>query len=143
MASGGRHLARRNAVQALYQWVVTGQEASSIRSSFIFDGRLEGRYLDYFLLLIKEIPANCDEIDAQIRTKISRDLSAIDPLELSILRVGVYELGFQQDIPPNVVVNEGIEIAKLFCSDNGFKFVNGVLDGILKERQKPAQANEA
>ncbi len=132
MASSGRHLARRNAVQALYQWDMTGQSASAIKANFIYDDRLEGRYLGYFETLIKEIPAKIDSIDGTIAEYADRPVNKLDPLEKAILRVGVYELHYQIDIPKNVVVNEAIEIAKLFCADHGYKYVNGVLDKVVK-----------
>lgn len=132
MATSGRHLARRNAVQALYQWDMTGQPAHHIKANFIFDERLKGRYLEYFDKLIKEIPANSEKIDEAIARHTDRPISKLDPLEKSVLRVGAYELMFEIDIPPNVVVNEAIEIAKLFCSDQGYKYVNGVLDKVAK-----------
>lgn len=138
MASSGRHLARRNAVQALYQWDMTGQSASSIKSSFIYDDRLTGRYQEYFETLIKEIPVNIDSIDATIAEYADRPVNKLDPLEKSILRVGVYELTYQIDVPQNVVVNEGIEIAKLFCADHGYKYVNGVLDKVVKAKNNTA-----
>ncbi len=134
MATSGRHLARRTAVQALYQWDMTGQAASSIRASFIDDDRLKGRYLDYFEKLIKAIPKHQLLIDDAIEAQSDRPVSKIDPLEKAVLRVGVYELLFELDVPPNVVVNEAIEISKLFCSDHGYKFVNGVLDKVLKAK---------
>lgn len=135
--SSGRHLARRNAVQALYQWEITGQAASQIASSFILDERLQGRHLDYFQKLIKEIPENIKAIDEAIESQISRPMSLVDPLEKSILRVGVYELKFELDMPDSVVINEAVEIAKAFCADEGYKFVNGVLDK-LKAADTPA-----
>jgi len=135
MATSGRHRARRNAVQALYQWDMTGQKASSIQANFIADERLTGRHQSYFETLIKEIPANIERIDATIAQYADRPVDKLDPLEKSILRVGVYELQAQLDIPQNVVVNEAIEIAKLFCADHGYKYVNGVLDKVVKAKQ--------
>ncbi len=133
MATSGRHLARRNAVQALYQWDMTGQDASSIKSSFIHDERLQGRYREYFEKLIKEIPQNIEKIDGDIAGHADRPVEKLDPLEKAILRIGVYEILFQIDVPHSVVVNEAIEIAKLFCSDHGYKYVNGVLDKVVKD----------
>ncbi len=135
MATSGRHLARRNAVQALYQWDMTGQTADRIKPDFIHDERLKGRYQEYFNQLIKEIPINCHKIDEVIETHTDRPITKLDPLEKAVLRVGTYELLFQIDVPPSVVVNEAIEIAKLFCSDHGYKYVNGVLDKVLKAQQ--------
>jgi N utilization substance protein B len=136
MATSGRHLARRNAVQALYQWDMTGQDASSINSSFIHDERLKGRYREYFEKMIKEIPLNIEKIDGVIALHTDRPVERLDPLEKAILRIGTYELLFQIDIPQNVVVNEAIEIAKLFCADNGYKYVNGVLDKVVKGQKQ-------
>ena len=136
MASSGRHLARRNAVQALYQWDMTGQAADRIKPDFIHDERLKGRYQEYFNRLIKEIPIYCDQVDKVIETHADRPISKLDPLEKAVLRVGAYELLFQVEVPPSVVVNEAIEIAKLFCSDHGYRYVNGVLDKVLKAQQK-------
>ena len=136
MATSGRHLARRNAVQALYQWDMTGQDASSINSNFIHDERLKGRYREYFEKLIKDIPQNIEEIDGVIALHADRPVERLDPLEKSILRIGTYELLFQIDIPQNVVVNEAIEIAKLFCADHGYKYVNGVLDKVVKQQKQ-------
>ncbi len=132
MAMSGRHLARRGAVQALYQWDITGQAAESIQANFILDHRLEGRYLAYFETLITEIPLHIEVIDKAILEQITRPISLVDPTEKAILRVGVYEMKYQIDIPASVVVNECIEIAKVFCAEQGYKFVNGVLDKILK-----------
>ncbi len=134
MATSGRHLARRNVVQALYQWDITKQDPDSIRRSFIFDDRLTGRYLDYFVKMLKGITSNIEEIDALIDTHLDRPIIKLDPLEKAILRVGTYELLYEIDIPHNVVLNEGIEISKLFCSEQGYKYVNGVLDSIVKSR---------
>jgi N utilization substance protein B len=138
MATSGRHLARRNAVQALYQWDVTGQEASNINSNFIHDERLKGRYREYFEKMIQEIPQNIERIDGLIAAQADRPVDKLDPLEKSILRIGTYEIVFQLDVPHSVVVNEAIEIAKLFCSEHGYKYVNGVLDKVVKAQKQLA-----
>lgn len=139
MASSGRHLARRSAVQALYQWDMTGQNADAILANFIMDKRLKGRYLDYFKKLIEEIPTHSEQIDALIKTYADRPISLLDPLERSVLRVATYEILHQIDVPHKVILNEAIEIAKLFCADKGYKFVNAVLDKIVKAQATPSQ----
>jgi N utilization substance protein B len=136
MASSGRHLARRNAVQALYQWDMTGQAADRIKPDFILDERLKGRHLEYFDKIIKQVPINIEQIDETIAESADRPVNKLDPLVKSVLRVGMYEILFEIDIPHNVVINEAIEIAKLFCSDQGFKYVNGVLDKVVKAQRK-------
>jgi len=75
--------------------------------------------------------ALCDELVAAsaIKWQMSR-LSAVDK---SILRLAVYQLKFCPDIPPRVVINEAIELAKKFSADKSSAFVNGVLDAVLKK----------
>ncbi len=133
MARSGRHLARRCAVQALYQWGVTGQSSQDIEPSFIKNENLSDRHLEYFQSLIKNIPDKIDLIDGQIAPHLDRDIEKIDLIEHAILRVATYELQFEKDIPKNVVIDEAIDLAKIFSSEHGYKFVNGVLDKIANQ----------
>ena len=127
---GGRFLARRCAVQALYQWQMTGQAAAEIETSFISNESLEGAYLEYFKDLIKAIPENVGKVDALLTPHLDRKVEKVDVIELAILRVGAYELAFQPDVPTRVVLDEAIELAKIFGSENGYRFVNGILDKV-------------
>lgn len=138
MATSGRHLARRSAVQALYQWDITGQDAARIQRDFIDDVRLKGRHREYFEKIVKQVPENISQIDTLLQAHMDRTVASLDSLEKSVLRVGTYEVLFEPDVPRNVVINEAIEIAKLFCSDNGYRFVNGVLDKVIKTQQASA-----
>lgn len=133
MAVSGRHLARRCAVQALYQWQVTGQVFSDIESSFIKNKRLTGRYLDYFLTLIRNIPVHAEAIDQLISPHLDRKLETVDLIDHAILRVATYELQFEQDIPTRVILDEAIDLAKVFASEYSYKYVNGVLDKVARE----------
>jgi len=73
----------------------------------------------------------CDELI--ISSTIKWRLSRLSPVDRSILRLAVYQLKFCGDIPPAVVINEGIELAKKFSTDKSPSFVNGVLDAVLKK----------
>ncbi|WP_424946627.1 transcription antitermination factor NusB [Candidatus Spongiihabitans sp.] len=132
MVRSGRHLARRCAVQALYQWEVTGQSPSEIESSFIKNENLCGPHLDYFLTLIKNIPLNAEAIDNLITPHLDRNLDKVDLIEHAILRVGTYELKFQPEVPTRVALDEAIDLAKVFASEHSYKYVNGVLDKIAR-----------
>lgn len=133
MARSGQHLARQCAVQALYQWNATGQSPAEIEGSFIKNKKLSGRHLDYFLSLIKNIPLNREVIDNLIVAHLDRKLDRVDLIDHAILRVGTYELKFQPDLPTRVVLDQAISIAKVFASENSYKYVNGVLDKIARE----------
>ena len=136
MTSGSRHLARRSAVQALYQWELTGQSAAEIESGFISDNAYSGVNREYFLQLIENIPRYCDTLDDSLRPCLSRDLDTVDPVERSILRLAAYELIHESEIPHKVVMNEAIELCRLFGSEEGYKFVNGVLDRLSTRLQQ-------
>ena len=136
MTSGSRHLARRSAVQALYQWELTGQSAAEIESGFISDNAYSGVNREYFLQLIENIPRYCDTLDDSLRPCLSRDLDTVDPVERSILRLAAYELIYESEIPHKVVMNEAIELCRLFGSEEGYRFVNGVLDRLSTRLQQ-------
>ena len=133
MARSSRHLARRCAVQALYQWDVTGQPSTDIEANFIKNEQLSGKHRDYFVRIIENIPMRVEQIDNLLSPFLDRDLEKIDPIEHAILRVGSYELLFEADVPSRVIIDEAIDLAKTFSSENGFKFINGVIDKIAKE----------
>jgi len=75
--------------------------------------------------------AQCDELI--VASIIKWELSRLSSVDKSILRLAVYQLKFCSDIPPRVVINEAIELAKKFSTDKSGPFVNGVLDAILKK----------
>jgi len=133
MSSKSRHLARRNAVQALYQWDLTEQDPSDIEDSFIEGHDLSKVDLDYFRHLIRNVPLYHLEVDDRLSQYIKRGIENIDPVERAILRLGTYELEFEKTIPYKAIIDEAIELTKIFGSEEGYRFVNGVLDRLAKE----------
>lgn len=139
--SGGRSRARQAAVQALYQWQVTGQEAHDIARFFLRDEDSEGGALDeaYFAELIREVPLHAEEIDGLLGPHLDRPLAEVDPVERAILRLGVYEFRYHPEIGQRIVLNEAVLLAKRFGGDSGHKFVNAVLDkaaGVLRASER-------
>ena len=141
MTSGSRHLARRSAIQALYQWELTGQSAAEIESGFISDDAYSGVNRDYFLHLIENIPRYCEALDDCLKPCLSREFDSVDPVERSILRLAAYELIYESGIPYKVVLNEAIELCRIFGSEEGYRFVNGVLDRLSTQIQHDRQVN--
>ena len=128
-----RHNARSAAVQALYQWDMMGCPFDEINDDFIEDKDrklLDGEYLSSLLV---GVGANCDAIEKAVSPFLDRDLSKVDPIERSILRLSVYEMLFHRSVPIKVIINEGVELAKTFGSDHGYKFINGTLDKLANE----------
>jgi N utilization substance protein B len=129
-AKNSRRRARQAAVQALYQWQLTEQPPEQIESHFISDHELNGVDIDYFHHLVLEIPLHLHELDDHLQPYLERTIGEVDPVERAILRIGVYEFEFHPEIPYKVILNEAVELAKIFGAEHGHKFVNGVLDKV-------------
>ena len=123
-----RARARRYAMQALYQWDLSGTDLPLIREQFLVNEDFSRTDQPYFMELLSDLPAQADVVDASIAEYIDRPLAQLDPVERAILRIGVYELQQRIDIPYRVVINEAVQLAKKFGAEQGHAFVNGVLD---------------
>ena len=128
-----RRNAREYALQAMYQWQITQTPLSELEYQFLTREIRKKTDLDYFKELMHTIPTQTDELDELMKPFLSRSLSEIDPIELAILRIAIYELEKRLDIPYRVAINEALELTKRFGSVEGFKFVNGVLDNVAKK----------
>lgn len=130
-----RHSARCYALQAMYQWQLTGTALIDIETEFLRYHIDKDKKMDheYFKELLHEIPKNIDVLDAAMKPYLGRLLEEIDPIELGVLRVATYELLKRPDVPYRVVINEALELNKKFGSVDGHKFVNGVLDRVAKK----------
>ena len=134
--SSAKSKARQCAVQALYQWQMTGQNLSTIEREFKEDQRLKNAQKSYFSDLLHSVPKNLDKIDASMSEFVDRDIEKVDPVERAILRIGVYELLKKPEIPYRVVINEGVELAKSFGADGSHRYINGVLDKVAQIQRK-------
>ena len=133
---GARRRARAAAVQALYQWHMTGQDAAEIESQFLVD-RLagDGRRVDrgFFHELLHGVVATAEKLDRRIEPLLDRPVAQVDPVECAILRIGAFELVERHEIPTGVTINEAVELAKTFGGENGHRYVNGVLDRLARD----------
>lgn len=131
--SSARTNARRVAVQALYQWQMTGQNLSEIERQFLEEERLKDVQKSYFVELFYNIPKNLGAIDETLAEFVDRPVDMVDPVERAILRIGAYELLQRLDMPYRVVLNESINLAKHFGADGSHKYINGILDKIAQQ----------
>lgn len=142
-----RHLSRTLAMQTLYQWDFSGYKDEEvgemirfIREEFApdFDDH------DYVENTVRGIVENRDKIDRQLEL-FAKDwpVNTMTVVDRNVLRIGVFELVHNEDIPSKVAINEAIEIAKAFGGDTSGKFVNGVLGAIYKDRMKQGITKEA
>lgn len=127
--SRSRAVARRAAVQAIYQWQVGGNDVGDIERQFLAEQQdLAKGDTEYFGELLRGVPQHLDQLDAELAPLLDRPIREVDPVERAVLRLGVYELMFKPDVPYRVVINEAVELAKLFGAEQGHRYVNGVLD---------------
>ena len=121
--------ARRSAVQALYQWHMTKNPMQEIITEFENEqARLKKADIDYFRELLLGTAKISGELDKQLTPLLDRKIEELDPVERAILHIGLYELLTYQEIPWRVVINESVELAKMFGAEKSHKFINGVLD---------------
>ena len=132
MTFGRRHMARRNAIQALYQRDITGQSVQEIEDNFVGVDELDDVDKEYFHCLIHEVERHHEQIDVVLAECLDRDLVSVGPVERAILRLGTYELQYRLEIPTRVVLNEAVRMSHIFGAEEAYRFVNGVLDGLAK-----------
>lgn len=123
-----RRRARECAVQALYSWYISQNNIEQVELAFMTDQDMQGVDMPYFRKLLRGTVENVDAIDDILRPYLDRADNELDPIERTILRLAGYELKFELDVPYKVAINEAIEVAKIFGSDDSHKYVNGVLD---------------
>jgi len=128
-----RSNARKKATQALYQWHMSGNELEDIEVQFHQEQNMEKVDTDYFHKLLHQVPAEIKALDEIIAKYSNRKDDELDPIEMSILRLSVFELKNCIDVPYKVVISESITLAKLFGSDKSHAFVNSILDKAAKD----------
>lgn len=130
---GARRKARHYGMQALYQWQMTKYPVSEVEMQFLADYDFDKVDVEYFHDIIHHIPANLAELEQAFTPFLDRDIDDLDPIELSLLRLGSYELVKRIDIPYKVVINEAVALAKKFGATDGHKYINGVLDQLAQQ----------
>ena len=123
---------RARAVQALYQWLTSGGEIVQIEQQFL--NQKEGKISKaFFSNLILNISKNISVLDEIIEPSLDRDFSELGPTEKAVMYLAVYELKFQIEVPYKVIINEAVELTKLYGADGAYKLINTSLDKIAKE----------
>ncbi|MBY8292159.1 transcription antitermination factor NusB [Vibrio fluvialis] len=137
-----RRNARQFALQAIYSWQITKDNVATIEEQFLSGGKYDEEEhhasepalaapetdVSYFRDLLAGVVLNHTELDSKLRPFVSRPMQDLDMMELALLRLAMYEMTRREDVPYKVVINEAIELAKVFAAEDSHKFVNGVLD---------------
>jgi len=128
-----RHRARELAMQGIYQWRLSGADASQVAQRMQDEKNL-GRYdVKLFDRLLRGVLAQHAELGAALAPHMDRASDELSPVEFSILLLAAYEMLKQPETPYRVIINEAVELAKTYGGTDGHKFVNGVLDKLAAQ----------
>ncbi len=127
-----RHKARELALQALYQWKLSKNTLDDIEIQLLSNNDPRKIDNEFFRELLHQIPAKLDSLDTQIKAFLDRPIDEVSPIELSLLRLGAYELCYRLDIPYKVAINEAVDLAKVYGGEDGHKYINSILDQIAR-----------
>ncbi|MFC3022350.1 transcription antitermination factor NusB [Vibrio zhugei] len=137
-----RHNARQFALQAIYSWQLSNENVATIEEQFLSGGKYDDEELrasepslsapetdvTYFREVFTGVVLSYKDLDSKLRPFVSRPMQDLDQMELALLRLAMFEMTRREDVPYKVVINEAIELAKVFAAEDSHKFVNGVLD---------------
>lgn len=123
-----RHRARELAMQGVYQWRVSGTDASDIQKHMDGEKNLGHYDKEMFSRLLRGVLNNHQTLTELLEPHLDRPLAELSTVELAVLLLAAFELSQQPDVPYKVVINEAVELAKTFGGTDGYKYVNGVLD---------------
>ena len=133
-----RHKSRELAVQLSYQWAVSPEsltDEKAIERFWTEQSLSTEEAKPYFLTLVKGVRDHMPELDKKIESALENwRMDRVEKVDLATLRVAVYELFYENDVPDAVVIDEAIEVAKKFCAKDSPSFVNGVLDALRKTK---------
>lgn len=136
MLAAERRRARHYGMQALYQWHMAGAPLHDIEAEFRAEYDFSKVDLEYFQALLHGVVAQVDALDTAMRPLLDRSVDELDPIELSLLRMGLFELRERIDVPYKVVISEAVALAKKFGATDGHKYINGVLDCAARDLRK-------
>jgi transcription antitermination protein NusB len=139
---GKRRQGREAALKLLYALDLTQADAPDVVNAAWVKEIVPLNVRDFVMMLVTGVGDHREEIDAVIRTWSSHwSLARIGVVERNLLRLAIFELLFRPDIPPNVTINEAVEMAKRYGAEEAWVFVNGVLDRV-KHEMLPEQVAE-
>ncbi|KTC89671.1 transcription antitermination factor NusB [Fluoribacter dumoffii] len=129
----GKRKARKLALQALYQWFMSGNELHEIEAEFRVINNMAKVDVDYFCRILHGVPEQVATLDERITPFLDREITGLNPIELTVLRIGSFELLYCPEIPYKVVLDESISLTKEFGSQDGYRYVNGVLNSLAQQ----------
>lgn len=132
-----RSRARGWALQALYAWETRGEPGPlpAFLSQFLSERRVAQAAVDYIVRLVENIAAHREDIDRAVQRSLHNwRMERLSAIDRNILRIGAAELLYDADVPPRVAIQEAILLAEKFGTAQSPRFVNGVLDALMRSR---------
>ncbi|MDH3390213.1 MAG: transcription antitermination factor NusB [Desulfobacterales bacterium] len=137
---GTRRKSRELTLQFLYQGELAGQDNLLDFEEYCIHFQVNKKAIPYAKKLLDGVQEKGDAINQLIRKYAENwRLERMSVIDRNILRLAVYEVHYQDDVPISVAINEAVEIAKRFSTDDSAPFINGILDGVAKEKIKDAE----
>jgi len=135
ISSAARSKARRFILQALYQIQLTGDPAAAVVKQFVEDHDMKRVDTVYFDEVLPAVMREENALWSLIDPLLDRSREELDPVERAILLLGTYELTHRIDVPFRVVIDEAIELARMFGASESYKYVNSILDQLSKTQR--------
>lgn len=131
----GRKLARESAMKLLFQMDVNNDFSSESIDLFFDNNDFTSDEKEYIIHTVNQIHEHIETIDSNIeKFALGWKINRIPKVDLSILRIAIYEILFREDIPVEVSINEAIDISKKYSTNESSKFINGLLGTIVRGR---------
>ncbi|WP_039911886.1 transcription antitermination factor NusB [Cellvibrio mixtus] len=141
-----RRMARHYAMQALYQWQMSGSSINAIEAEFRTDNDMSKVDVEYFHEVLHAVPEHLSELEELFAPYlVDRSLNELDAITRALLRLATYEFKYRIDVPYKVVINEAVALAKKFGAEDSHKFINGVLDktaAVVRALEVNAERNQ-
>lgn len=136
----GRRASRETVMKLLYQLEIQKEDREEQIRAVLEENALQDKDREFVLDVVNGVNSNLSYIDNIIETNAKGwKMNRISKVDLSILRLCIYEICFRDDIPYNVSVNEAVELAKKYSGEEAGAFVNGILSKVSKEKALPDQ----
>lgn len=133
----GRKQAREGTMQLLFQMGINNDYSEESLESYLDNFSFDKSETEYILDAVDKILENREDIDNHIREHIKGwEIERLANVDLSILRIAIYEVLYREDIPVQVSINEAIEISKKYSTEDSYRFINGVLGGFVRSLDK-------
>ena len=132
-----RKLSREKAMELIFSTMLTKESHGEAIETFVdnYEGNIKEIDLEDIKEVLKGVEENIEEIDELIKSNLQKwKIDRISKVNLSILRLAIYEMNYVSDVPEKVAINEALEITKKYSDEKSVSFVNGVLDKIYKNK---------